>query len=236
MRVNLSKASGFYFLELALVLPLALATVLSIADCIKILTTYSHFKELSLASLRNATTTSGRAITISEPGHNISYAWYRHNWSGNSLHSSPNPIAYSATPPGECFSSPNVSCTSEFNGTLIKANSALREINTDIILKSITTDPMIRALVGRNINQCTISTETGCVHAQVTLPGENDLSAGEIQVSITANVPTIFLKFVFKPITGRESVQIQILTTQSMETHFIKQEPLIRNSGFSSNF
>jgi hypothetical protein len=236
MRTNLSKAAGFYFLELALIVPLALAAVLSIADCIKILTTYSHFKEVSLASLRNATTISGRAITISEPGHSILYAWYRHSWRGNSLHSSPNPITYSATPPGECFSSPNVSCTAEFNGTLVKANSALREINTDIILQSISTDPMIRALVGRNINQCTISTETGCVHAQVTLPGEDDLSAEEIQVSITANIPTIFLKFILEPITGRESVQIQILTTQNIETHFVKQEPLIRNSGFNSTF
>lgn len=234
MQRNPSKAAGFYFLELALLLPLALAAVLSITDCIKILTTYSHIKELSLASLRNATTTRGRATTISDPGHTTSYAWYKHTWSGTTLQSTPAPIAYSAVPPGECFSSPNVSCTSEFNGTITKTNAAHREINPDIILDYITADPMIKALVSSN--QCSIANKTGCVHTEVTLPGENDLSSEEIRVSITATIPTIFLKFLLQPITGEESVQIQILTTQSMETQFIQQEPLIRNSGFNSNF
>ena len=234
--MNKQNQSGYYVMEMAVLIPAALTLALSVADVMNILTAYSQLLEIAHTTLEEATSIAGESAPFTESERKPRYDWYKHTYNPNSGNTQKVHLGSSNTPPSECHVGGVVSCTAEFNNHYDDGDERTREIDRDKILSQIANDPVTRSVLGELAPTCNIQTDERCMVATIHRPGENGLGDEQVQLQLTANVPTIFLKYIYQPFFGQDFVQVSTTTTRVMETQFLQQSPLIMNNGFGADF
>ena len=229
------RQSGYYLMELAVIIPIVFSLALGLTDAMNILTAYSQMLEVSTTTLEQATRIAGTSATFSEDNQKPSYDWYQYTYNPSDGSSTKKHLGTAMTAPAVCRTGGSVSCTAEFTNEYIGDSAAIRDIDIDEVLDLIANDPQTRSILGELSPTCDIANDARCINAVVTKPGTADVGDEEVRLQLTANIPTIFLKYVYGPILGRDFIQLSATTTKPMETNFLQQSPLIFNHGKGVN-